>query len=151
MKKKKKHGSKAKKGHAHGAHGRSGEWTLARLIAEAKVPERIPLVPPEPLKPLEARVLTPPEPEILASARVPLLEALASPLEPEPEAPVRTGSGRTMRRSAVAVMALVAAAACVFGVARKCAAPEGGSEAIDSSAIEAGPEPAVEEAAALVA
>ena len=86
------------------------------------MPERITLVASEPPKPLEARVLTPPEPGILASARLPLLEALASPLEPESEAPVGTGSGLTMRRPLMAVMALVAAAACVFGVARNCAA-----------------------------
>jgi hypothetical protein len=152
MKKKKKSESKAKTGHAHGAHGRSREGTLARLIAEAKEPERVRVLPPEPLKPLEARVVTPPEPRAPASARLPLLEALASPSDSAAEvsAGAGSGSGRTLRRSAMAVMALVAAAACVFGVARKCAAPSD-SEAIDASAIEAGPESAAEEPATLLA
>jgi hypothetical protein len=149
MRKKKKHGSKANKGHAHGADRRLRERTLAQLIAEARVPERPPSLRPEPEKPPERRV-TPPDWFPLIES-VPLLAAPVLCPEPAPETVPGTGSGRTMRRSALAMMVLVAAAACVFGVGRKCAAPDRGSEAIDASAIDAGREPAGDEPAALLA
>jgi hypothetical protein len=148
MKKKKKHGSKAKNRHAHGADRRARDRTLAQIIAEARVPDRPALFRPEPGKPPERRV-TPLDwfPTIEA---VPLLAPPAISADPAPEIVAGSGSGRTMRRSAMAMMAVVAAAACVLGVVRRCTTPSE-SDAIDASAIDAGPEPDGDEPAALPA
>jgi hypothetical protein len=137
MKKKKKHEAKAKKGHAHGAQGQPREGTLARLIAEAKVPERPAWLVPEPVKLPEDKVFTPPEPKVPTSTRLPLLEALAS-ADAKPEVVAGTGSASTIRRPLLGLLALVAAAACVFGVMKRCEAPS--VDEVDAATVEEAPD-----------
>ena len=144
MRKEKKHGAKSSikaAGRTRRPHGHGGEARRARPAAIPKELEK--LVLPE----TAAAATNAPRPFKETHAEPAKLEALTTPTEPaslpDPklEAPLRAAKRRgTARRSAIALALLMASAACVFGVMKRCESAEPSGDEVDAAGIEADPD-----------